>query len=92
MERIPRGKHTQEKRQERQIINMQRQEELQGKLGKEKKILHVVITIVNLVRYINISGIWGKIHTQPYPVISSLDSKSWCGLSVYTAREKACCC
>lgn len=37
MERRPREKYTQEKRQERQIISMQRQEELQGKLGKEKK-------------------------------------------------------
>lgn len=64
MERRPREKHTQEKRQEQQIISMQRREELQGKLGKEKKKktqLDVAITIVNLVRYINISGIWGKI-------------------------------
>ena len=63
MERRPREKHTQEKRQEQQIISMQRRE-LQGKLGKEKKKktqLDVAITIVNLVRYINISGIWGKI-------------------------------
>ena len=40
MERRPREKHTQEKRQEQQIISMQRREELQGKLGKEKKKNH----------------------------------------------------
>ena len=39
MERRPREKHTQEKRQEQQIISMQRRE-LQGKLGKEKKKKH----------------------------------------------------
>ena len=41
MERRPRGKHTQKKRQERQIINMQRKEELKGKLGKEKYIYNL---------------------------------------------------